>query len=85
MSAQSIASFRAKVTASSDLQTSLTAALKGGSDAVIALGKENGCDFTVADIAQTAKSSDLTDFELGLVSGGRGMWNPMFPEIAPDK
>lgn len=65
-----MASFRSKVAGSSDLQISLTDAMKKGPEAVIALGAANGCNFDDADLQATASRSDLTDFELELLSGG---------------
>ena len=70
MSAESMANFRSKVAGSSALQVSLTEAMKAGPDAIIALGAANGCDFDANDIQTAASAKDLTDFELGLVSGG---------------
>lgn len=74
MSAESMANFRAKVAGSSALQVSLTEAIKTGPDAIIALGAANGCDLDANDIQTAASAKDLTDFELGLVSGG-GIWS----------
>ena len=70
MSIESINSFREKVSGNSTLQVSLTDAMAKGPEAVIALGHAEGFAFDESDIQTAASSSGLTDFELGLVSGG---------------
>jgi predicted ribosomally synthesized peptide with nif11-like leader len=73
MSAESIASFRSKVSSNNALQISLTEAVNSGPEAVIALGAANGFNFDASDIQAATSAGDLTDFELGLVSGGFGV------------
>ncbi len=68
---ETLTKFRNAVSDSTDLQEKV----KGGAD-LVALGKENGYDFTQEELNSGWKElqeSDegLTDFELDVVSGGQ--------------
>jgi predicted ribosomally synthesized peptide with nif11-like leader len=71
MSAESIASFRSKVSSNSTLQISLMEAASSGPEAIIALGAANGFNFDMNDIQAASATGVMTDFELGMVSGGK--------------
>ena len=67
---ETLTNFRQAVADSTDLQEKV----KGGAD-LVALGKENGYEFTQEELESSWKElqeSDegLTDFELDVVSGG---------------
>ena len=67
---QTLTNFRKAVSDSADLQEKV----KGGAD-LVALGKENGYDFTQEELnsgwEQLQESDEgLTEFELDVVSGG---------------
>jgi len=67
---QTLTNFRQAVAGSTDLQEKV----KGGAD-LVALGKENGYDFTQEELNaswEELQESDegLTDFELDAVAGG---------------
>jgi len=67
---QTLTNFRKAVSDSTDLQEKV----KGGAD-LVALGKENGYEFTQEELEaswQEMQESDeeLTDFELDAVAGG---------------
>ncbi len=67
---ETLTSFRQAVSESTDLQEKV----KGGAD-LVALGKENGYDFTLEELEsgwkQLQESEEgLTEFELDVVSGG---------------
>ena len=69
---QTLTNFRQAVSDSSDLQEKV----KAGAD-LVALGKENGYDFSQEELESGWKElqeSDegLTEFELDVVSGGQG-------------
>ncbi len=68
---QTLTNFRKAVSDSTDLQDKI----KGGAD-LVALGKENGYDFTLEELEsgwkQLQESEEgLTEFELDVVSGGQ--------------
>ena len=68
---QTLTNFRQAVSESTDLQEKV----KAGAD-LVALGKENGYDFTQEELnagwKQLQESDEgLTDFELDVVSGGQ--------------
>ena len=68
---QTLTNFRKAVSESTDLQDKI----KGGAD-LVALGKENGYDFTLEELEsgwkQLQESDEgLTEFELDVVSGGQ--------------
>ncbi len=68
---ETLTKFRQAVADSTDLQEKV----KGGAD-LVALGKENGYDFTLEELEtgwKELQESDegLTDFELDVVSGGQ--------------
>ncbi len=68
---ETLTNFRKAVSESTDLQEKV----KGGAD-LVALGKENGYDFTREELndgwKQLQESDEgLTEFELDVVSGGR--------------
>ena len=68
---QTLTNFRQAVSDSTDLQEKV----KAGAD-LVALGKENGYEFTQEELAdgwEKLQESDegLTDFELDVVSGGQ--------------
>ena len=68
---QTLTNFRKAVSDSADLQEKV----KGGAD-LVALGKENGYDFTLEELEsgwkQLQESEEgLTEFELDVVSGGQ--------------
>ena len=72
---ETLTNFRQAVAASTDLQEKV----KGGAD-LVALGKENGYEFTQEELEtgwEELQESDegLTDFELDVVSGGNGIKN----------
>ena len=67
---ETLTNFRKAVADSTDLQEKV----KGGAD-LVALGKENGYDFTLEELEagwKELQESDegLTDFELDVVAGG---------------
>ena len=67
---ETLTNFRQAVAESTDLQDKI----KGGAD-LVALGKENGYDFTQEELnasCEELQESDegLTDFELDAVAGG---------------
>ncbi len=69
---ETLTSFRQAVSESTDLQEKV----KAGAD-LVALGKENGDDFTQEELntgwKQLQESDEgLTEFELDVVSGGSG-------------
>ncbi len=69
---QTLTNFRQAVSESTDLQEKV----RGGAD-LVALGKENGYDFTLEELEsgwkQLQESDEgLTEFELDVVSGGNG-------------
>ena len=68
---ETLTNFRKAVSDSADLQEKV----KGGAD-LVALGKENGYDFTLEELEsgwkQLQESEEgLTEFELDVVSGGQ--------------
>ena len=68
---ETLTNFRQAVADSTDLQEKI----RGGAD-LVALGKENGYDFTQEELAvgwEKLQESDegLTEFELDVVSGGQ--------------
>ena len=71
MSAESITAFRQKLAGNSTLQMQVIEAMKTGVDAVVALGRAEGFDFGASDIEVAVSGSDLSDFELSLISAGR--------------
>ncbi len=67
---QTLTNFRKAVSDSTDLQEKI----KGGAD-LVALGKENGYEFSQEELADGWKllqesDESLTEFELDVVSGG---------------
>ena len=69
---ETLTNFRQAVADSTDLQEKV----RGGAD-VVALGKENGYEFTQEELTagwEKLQESDegLTEFELDVVSGGQG-------------
>ena len=69
---ETLTKFRNAVSESTDLQEKV----KGGAD-LVALGKENGYEFTLEELEsgwkQLQESEEgLTEFELDVVSGGQG-------------
>ena len=67
---ETLTKFRNAVSDSSDLQDKI----KGGAD-LVALGKENGCEFSQEELEsgwkQLQESDEgLTEFELDVVAGG---------------
>ena len=69
---ETLTNFRQAVADSTDLQDKV----RGGAD-LVALGKENGYEFTQEELAagwEQLQDSDegLTEFELDVVSGGQG-------------
>ena len=69
---ETLTNFRKAVADSTELQEKV----RGGAD-LVALGKENGYEFTQEELAagwEKLQESDegLTEFELDLVSGGQG-------------
>jgi len=69
---ETLTNFRQAVADSTDLQEKV----KAGAD-LVALGKDNGYDFTLEELEtgwEELQESDegLTDFELDVVSGGTG-------------
>ena len=70
---ETLTNFRQAVADSTDLQEKV----RGGAD-LVALGKENGYEFSQEELTagweQLQKSDEgLTEFELDVVSGGGGM------------
>ena len=68
---ETLTNFRQAVAGSTDLQEKV----RGGAD-LVALGKENGCEFTQEELndgwKQLQESDEgLTEFELDVVSGGK--------------
>ena len=71
---ETLTNFRQAVAGSADLQEKV----KAGAD-LVALGKENGYDFTQEELnagwEQLQESEEgLTEFELDVVSGGAKRW-----------
>ena len=69
---ETLTNFRQAVADSADLQEKV----RGGAD-LVALGKENGYDFTQEELNDGWKKlqeseEGLTEFELDVVSGGQG-------------
>ena len=69
---ETLTNFRQAVADSADLQEKI----RGGAD-LVALGKENGYEFTQEELTagwEKLQESDegLTEFELDVVSGGQG-------------
>ena len=69
---ETLTNFRQAVAGSADLQEKV----RGGAD-LVALGKENGYDFTQEELnagwKQLQESDEgLTEFELDVLSGGQG-------------
>tara|TARA_B100001029_G_scaffold20387_1_gene13497 strand:- start:186 stop:416 length:231 start_codon:yes stop_codon:yes gene_type:complete len=67
---ETLTNFRQAVADSTDLQEKV----RGGAD-LVALGKENGCEFTQEELNAGWKQlqeseEELTEFELDVVSGG---------------
>ena len=66
--------FRAKINASEELQDTIRARLGAGTLDLVALGKEQGFDFTQDEakalIDQLEEEGELSEFELEVVSGG---------------
>ena len=71
MSKESLERFMEKVGSDDELRVSIESQLDSDGnitvDALIALGSENGCEFTFEDLQQTA---ELSDEELDGVAGG---------------
>ena len=71
MSKESLEQFMQKVGRDEELRSSIESQLDSDGnitvDALIALGSENGCEFTFEDLQQTA---ELSDEELDGVAGG---------------
>jgi predicted ribosomally synthesized peptide with nif11-like leader len=76
MSQESALAFRDAVASNSDLQKQVKDVLtEGAPDALAALGKEHGFDFSAADAEDVLNSlgsgeRELSDFELDMVAGG---------------
>lgn len=75
MSIAAAQSFRDKVCSTPALQQQIQTALANGGDlsALVRLGSDNGCDFTVEEAAaafQALASDELSEDELDLVAGG---------------
>ena len=74
MSVEAIDQFRAQVATDPGLQARLASALDVGPDALAALGKDCGYDFTAAEasaaVDRARTDGELSDFELELVAGG---------------
>ena len=69
---ETLTNFRQAVADSTDLQEKV----RGGAD-LVALGKENGYEFTREELNEGWKQlqesdEELTEFELDVVSGGQG-------------
>ena len=75
MSAEHAQAFRQIVSADPSLQARIRESIANGWDGAIALGSENGYEFSEADLEQVyggSQRSELTDFEMELVVGGVG-------------
>ena len=73
MSQESLEQFMEKVGSNEELRSTIENQLDGdgniGVDALITMGAENGCDFTVEDLTQNV---ELSDEDLDGVAGGVG-------------
>lgn len=71
MSVQSLQAFRSKVGGSEQLQAAVQACAMN-LDAITALGKQHGFEFTSDELQATISNPDdeITDFELDLVNAG---------------
>lgn len=74
MSVEAIDKFRSQVAADPGLQPRFVEALKAGPEALAALGRACGHEFSAAEASATVDRAttegELTDFELELVAGG---------------
>jgi predicted ribosomally synthesized peptide with nif11-like leader len=71
--AKGLADFRAAVAGSKELQEAFVAAgQKGGAAAIVALASGRGYEFTVAELEQAGRDSELNDLELELVAAAGG-------------
>ncbi len=71
MSTEALEQFMTQVEESADLQARIGEEI--GADALVALGADHGCEFTVEDVRATgtvASPGELSDEELEAVSGG---------------
>ena len=67
MSKENLEQFMKQVAGSEDLQAKIGEEITG--EALVALGAGHGCEFSIADVQASA---ELSDAELGGVSGGLG-------------
>jgi predicted ribosomally synthesized peptide with nif11-like leader len=73
MSVENVEAFRQKLSGDAGLQSKVRESLASGWGGVIALGSENGFEFSAADLDRVfgeTQRAELTDFELELVVGG---------------
>ena len=80
MSTNSVLEFRSRLNESPELQTELRSKSDGEiyAEDIVDLAKTNGFDFSVEELDQTVsegQDTELSDFELELVSGGKGSKN----------
>ena len=73
MSKEALEQFMTQVEGSADLQARIGEEI--GADALVALGADHGCEFTVEDVraagtAERPKDGELNDEQLEAVSGG---------------
>ncbi|MBV8190627.1 MAG: Nif11-like leader peptide family RiPP precursor [Alphaproteobacteria bacterium] len=74
MSIEAVETFREKINVSQELQAELRACVvrNGAIDpaTIVGLGRENGFDFTTAELESVLGGGELSDFELELVAAG---------------
>jgi len=80
MSTNSVLEFRSRLNESPELQTELRSKSDGEiyAEDIVDLAKTNGFDFSVEDLEKTVsdgQDTELSDFELEMVSGGKGSRN----------
>jgi len=62
--------FRAMAQKDEALRLEVLAATKGGGCGIPEVGRRHGFNFTLDDLTEYTKNSELSDFELELVAGG---------------
>ena len=68
--------FRKALNEDANLQAKVTDAFnKEGIPGVIKIASEHGCIFSEKDLENSYRETELTDFELELVTGGKKIFN----------
>ncbi|MCW8139506.1 MAG: Nif11-like leader peptide family natural product precursor [Planctomycetota bacterium] len=76
MSKQHVSDFRAAIAADPALAEQVREVMNAGGDpeALLALARARGFEFTAAEADEVLAESELSELELELVSGGGGTW-----------